>query len=92
MYFCIKKGVVFMTIEEINADKVSGGQVVETKDNKFILVPPEAKFYNTKEEVEKAETDLKECLKKGPHHDGHGHGYRQIEISKPGEKPVIIKG
>lgn len=58
--------VIFM-VTEINLDKVSGGQIVETSEHKFVLMPPEAKIYETKEEAEKAENEiLKNKLPKKP--------------------------
>ena len=57
-----------MEINDNVLDQVAGGKIMETKEGKFILMPPRAKEFDTKEEAEEAE---KKFLKPG---HGHGHG------------------
>jgi hypothetical protein len=60
-----------MEMNENDLGKVSGGTAVETKEGKWILMPPHAKTFDTKDAAEKAE---KEFMEKHNHrHCGNGH-------------------
>ncbi len=60
-----------MKMNENDLGKVAGGTAVETKEGKWILTPPDAPTFDTKEAAEEAE---KNFMKDRPQHGGHGHG------------------
>lgn len=63
-----------MKIDDKSLDKVSGGKIVETKEGKYILLPPNAKEFDTEEEAKKAEEKIKVGFGKFPHpHGPHCH-------------------
>ena len=50
-------------VSQDDLENVSGGEIIETKDGKFIWTPlPIKKFYDKKEDAEKAETELKKHI------------------------------
>ena len=44
-------------VSQDDLENVSGGTIVETKDGKFVILPSGVKFYDKKEDAEKAEKD-----------------------------------
>ncbi|MDO4504276.1 MAG: hypothetical protein Q4B84_03980 [Clostridia bacterium] len=52
-------------VSQDDLENISGGEIIETKDGKFIWTPlPIKKFYDKKEDAEKAEKDyLKDVIK-----------------------------
>ena len=51
-------------VSQDDLENVSGGTIVETKDGKFVILPSGVKFYDKKEDAEKAEKDyLKDVIK-----------------------------
>ena len=51
-------------VSQNHLENVSGGEIVETKDGKFFILPSDAKIFDKKEDAEKAEKDyLKDVIK-----------------------------
>ena len=44
-------------VSQDDLENVSGGTIIETKDGKFVILPSGVKFYDKKEDAEKAEKD-----------------------------------
>ncbi len=65
-----------MKLNENELDKVAGGKIAETKEGKFILMPPNAKEFTTKEEAEEAEKNFLNSRHDHGHHFGHHFGHR----------------
>ena len=42
-------------VSQDNLENISGGEIIETKDGKFVILPYRVKFYDKKEDAEKAE-------------------------------------
>ena len=49
-------------VSQNHLENVSGGEIIETKDGKFVILPPRAKTFDKKEDAEKAETELKKHI------------------------------
>ena len=47
-----------MELNENELGKVAGGTVIETKEGKFVLMPPHAKEFTTREEAEETEKNF----------------------------------
>lgn len=45
-------------VSQDDLENVSGGTIVETKDGKFVILPPDAKIFDKKEDAEKATLTL----------------------------------
>ena len=65
-------------LESTALGSVAGGRIVETKDGGWLVVPEFCKTFDTKEEAEKWDSEIK--TKRGPEmqgprgpHDHHGH-------------------
>ena len=65
-------------VSQDDLENVSGGNIIETKDGKFVILPPRAKTFDKKEDAEKAEAAFKARLytrKPGGHAHGPGCGH-----------------
>lgn len=47
--------MLIIEIDDKKLDKVSGGKIVESKEGKYILLPPNVKEFDTKEYARKEE-------------------------------------
>ena len=64
-----------MEMNDKEMEMVAGGKVVETKEGKFVLLPPNAPEFDTREAAEEKEKKCKEHLCNHPHHRPHGHHF-----------------
>ena len=49
-------------VSQDDLENVSGGEIIETKDGKFVILPSGVKFYDKKEDAEKAEISLNQTI------------------------------
>ncbi len=79
-----------MEFEKTDLEKISGGQIIESTNGEFFILPDGAKGYKTKEAAQEAEKMFK---KEHPHHMHPGMPHKHGPFGPKPEKllppPVI---